>query len=48
MQRLTIWALKCAGYNMGQHNLPSCKLNVYDNSIRIPMMIRGPGIGVMQ
>ena len=35
------------GYNMGQHNLHSCKLNVYDNAIRIPMMIRGPGIGVM-
>jgi arylsulfatase A-like enzyme len=32
------------GYNLGQHNLPSCKLNVYDHSIRIPMMIRGPGI----
>ena len=33
-----------SGYNLGQHNLPSCKLNVYDHSIRIPMMIRGPGI----
>lgn len=32
------------GYNLGQHRLPSCKLNVYDHDIRIPMVIRGPGI----
>ena len=29
---------------LGQHRLPSCKLNVYDHDIRIPMVIRGPGI----
>lgn len=27
-----------------QHRLPSCKLNVYDHDIRIPMVIMGPGI----
>lgn len=27
------------GYNLGQHNLPACKLNVYDHSIRIPLMV---------
>jgi len=32
------------GYNLGQHRLPSCKLNVYDHDIRIPMVIKGPGI----
>eukprot|EP00947_MAST-08B_sp_MAST-8B-sp1_P006501 g6501.t1 len=32
------------GYNMGNHNLPSCKLQVYDHSIRVPMLMRGPGI----
>merc|ERR1712147_427544 len=32
------------GYNLGQHRLPSCKLNVYDHDIRIPMIIKGPGI----
>ena len=32
------------GYNLGQHNLPSCKLQVYDHAIRVPMMVRGPGI----
>lgn len=32
----------------GQHNLPSCKLNVYDNTVRIPMLIRGPGIRAKQ
>ena len=35
------------GYNMGQHNLPSCKLNVYDHDVRVPMAIRGPGIQPM-
>jgi len=32
------------GYNLGQHRLPSCKLNVYDHDIRIPMVFKGPGI----
>lgn len=32
------------GYNLGQHRLPSCKLNVYDHDIRIPMLIAGPGV----
>mmetsp|Transcript_75456 Transcript_75456/g.233423 ORF Transcript_75456/g.233423 Transcript_75456/m.233423 type:complete len:560 (-) Transcript_75456:202-1881(-) len=32
------------GFNLGQHRLPSCKLNVYDHDIRIPLIIRGPGI----
>ena len=32
------------GYHLGQHNLPSCKLQVYDHAIRVPMMMRGPGI----
>lgn len=32
------------GYNLGQHRLPSCKLNVYDHDVRIPMVIKGPGI----
>lgn len=32
------------GYNLGQHRLPSCKLNVYDHDLRIPMIIHGPGI----
>ncbi len=33
---------------MGQHNLPSCKLNVYDHAVRIPMLIRGPGVQAQQ
>jgi N-acetylglucosamine-6-sulfatase len=32
------------GYNLGQHRLPSCKLQVYDHAVRIPTIIRGPGI----
>ena len=27
------------GYNLGQHNLPSCKLNVYDHAVRVPMLM---------
>ena len=34
----------CGRYNLGQHNLPSCKLSVYDHSIRVPMLLRGPGV----
>ena len=32
------------GYNLGQHRLPFGKHNVYDHDIRIPFVIRGPGI----
>ena len=32
------------GYNLGQHNLPSCKYQVYDHAVRVPMMVRGPGV----
>ena len=34
------------GYNLGQHRLPSCKLNVYDHDTRIPLIISGPGISM--
>ena len=37
-----------ASGEQGQHNLPSCKLNVYDHAVRIPMLIRGPGIRPQQ
>ena len=32
------------GYQLGQMRLPSCKLNVYEHDIRIPMVLRGPGV----
>jgi len=32
------------GWNLGQHRLPGGKHNVYDHSVRIPFVIRGPGI----
>ncbi len=33
------------GYRLGQFRIPQCKLHPYENDIRVPMMIRGPGIG---
>jgi len=32
------------GYNLGQHRLPSNKFLLYDHAVRIPMLVRGPGI----
>eukprot|EP00959_Pyramimonas_sp_CCMP1952_P289494 6055096-Pyramimonas_sp.AAC.1 len=31
------------GYQFGQFRMPQGKGNVYDNNLRIPMVIRGPG-----
>lgn len=32
------------GYRLGQFRMPMAKLHPYENDIRVPMMIRGPGI----
>jgi arylsulfatase A-like enzyme len=32
------------GYNLGHHRLPSNKFLLYDHSLRIPMVFKGPGI----
>ncbi|CAE7543666.1 GNS [Symbiodinium sp. CCMP2456] len=32
------------GYALGQQARPSGKFNVYENDIRVPMLLRGPGI----
>jgi len=32
------------GYSLGQYRLPSHKMQVYDNNLRVPMLLRGPGI----
>ena len=32
------------GYALGQQCRPSEKFNVYDNNIRIPMLVRGPNV----
>jgi hypothetical protein len=26
------------------HRLPSCKLNVYEHDVRVPLLVRGPGL----
>ena len=32
------------GYNLGHHRIPSNKFLLYDHSLRIPMVVAGPGI----
>ncbi|XP_065829466.1 N-acetylglucosamine-6-sulfatase-like [Oscarella lobularis] len=32
------------GYQLGQFRLPMCKMHVYEHDIRVPFLIRGPGI----
>merc|ERR1712070_1139470 len=32
------------GYNLGHHGLPSNKFLLYDHSLKIPMVIKGPGV----
>ena len=32
------------GYNLGHHRLPDNKFNSYMHDLRIPFLIRGPGI----
>ena len=32
------------GYSLGQYRVPTHKMQVYDNCLRVPFLIRGPGI----
>ena len=32
------------GFQLGQFNLPSCKLQPYEHDIRVPMFVKGPDI----
>jgi N-acetylglucosamine-6-sulfatase len=32
------------GYNLGHHRIPSNKFLLYDHALRIPMVVRGPGV----
>ena len=32
------------GYLLGEHRLPDEKINVYEESVRVPLAVRGPGI----
>ena len=32
------------GYSLGQFRLPSHKMQVYENNLRVPFLVRGPGI----
>ena len=41
----TYWVLTSDhGYNLGHHRIPSNKFLLFDHSLRIPMVVRGPGI----
>ena len=31
------------GYSLGQYRLPTHKMQVYENTLRVPFFIRGPG-----
>lgn len=33
------------GYHMGQHRMPEGKRTVYEEDVRYPMVVRGPGVG---
>jgi len=33
------------GYHMGQHRIPEGKRTVYEEDVRYPMIVRGPGVG---
>jgi len=32
------------GYNLGHHRIPTNKFLLYDHALRIPMVVRGPGV----
>jgi arylsulfatase A-like enzyme len=32
------------GYFLGEHRLPDNKINVYEEAVRVPLVIRGPGV----
>jgi arylsulfatase A-like enzyme len=34
------------GYLLGEHRLPDEKINVYEESVRVPLALRGPGVPV--
>ena len=44
-QRETYWFISSDhGYNLGGHRMPSNKMMLYEHSLKIPMVITGPGI----
>ena len=36
--------LSSQGYSLGQYRLPTHKMQVYENCLRVPFLIKGPGI----
>lgn len=41
----TYWIVSADhGYNLGHHRIPSNKFLLYDHAVRIPAVVRGPGI----
>ena len=43
--RQTYWFVSSDhGYNLGNHRLPSNKMQMYEHSIRPPFIVKGPGI----
>ena len=40
----SLGAAATSRYNLGHHRIPSNKFLLYDHSLRIPMLVRGPAI----
>lgn len=44
LENTYIFFLSDNGYRMGEHRIPSGKGTAYEEDIRVPLMVRGPGI----
>lgn len=45
VDKKTYWFISSDhGYNLGGHRVPSNKMLLYDHSLKIPMVIMGPGV----
>jgi len=44
LERTYIFFTSDNGYHLGQHRLPKGKMTPYDEDIRVPLIVRGPGV----
>jgi N-acetylglucosamine-6-sulfatase len=43
-EQKSVFGFSDHGYSLGQYRLPTHKMQVYENTLRVPFFIRGPGI----